>query len=106
MTRPAMPALALLFGVALGLLLFWPLRLLPGFERLGVAATSVEGSIWHGRASGVVLEGQPVGDVTVQLLPGPLLRGHVKILAQGGDLPSDGVVLALSGNQDLADGRP
>ncbi len=106
MTSRAVPTIAVLTGVALGLLLFWPMRLLPGFERVGVAATSVEGTIWHTRASGVVLGRQPIGDVIVQLLPGPLLRGDVMILAQGGNLPTDGVVLALSGNQDLADRRP
>lgn len=45
--------------------------------RAGLAATSLSGSIWSGRAAGLTWRSAPLGDATWQVTPGELLRGRI-----------------------------
>ncbi len=45
--------------------------------RAGLAATSLTGSIWSGRADGLAWRGAPLGDATWRVVPGELLRGRI-----------------------------
>jgi len=55
-----------------------PAAVLSGsLERAGLAATSLSGSIWSGRADGLAWRGAPLGDATWRVTPGQLLRGRI-----------------------------
>lgn len=65
----------------LGLLIFFPLRIalgLAGFERMGVTARDVRGTIWSGRMDQLMLGKVPVGPVRVALSPIHLLAGRAR----------------------------
>jgi general secretion pathway protein N len=65
----------------LGLLLFFPLRIalgLAGFQRMGVAARDVRGTIWSGRVDQLMLGQVPMGSVRVALSPVQLLVGRAR----------------------------
>ena len=56
----------LLVTLALGLLIFLPMRValgLAGLERLGVAAREVRGTVWSGRIDQLMLGEMPMGSV-------------------------------------------
>jgi general secretion pathway protein N len=48
----------------------------PQLERVGLAAAGFSGSLWQGRAQGVVWRGAPVGDLRWTLQPWSLLTGR------------------------------
>lgn len=66
--------------MALALLLLTPLRfVLPtkDFERLGLSARQVGGTIWHGRIGDLMLGRQLLGTFDVRLDPAALLLGRI-----------------------------
>lgn len=65
----------------IGLMLFFPLRIalgLVGFERIGVTAQDVRGTIWSGRMDHLMLGKVPMGSVRVALSPIQLLVGRAR----------------------------
>ena len=71
----------LLVTLALGLLIFLPLRValgLAGLERLGVAAREVRGTVWSGRIDQLMLGEMPMGSVRAGLSPIALLTGRAR----------------------------
>ena len=76
-----------------GLLLFLPLRValaLAGFERLGVAARDVRGTIWSGRIDQLMLGNMPLGTVRAGVSPLSLLTGRIRFdIARTNGLPDD-----------------
>ncbi|RYM12253.1 type II secretion system protein N [Sphingobium cupriresistens] len=71
----------LLIMLALGLLLFLPMRValgLAGLERLGVAAREVRGTVWSGRIDQLMLGNMPLGSVRAGLSPVSLLAGRAR----------------------------
>ena len=46
-----------------------------GLERFGMVWAAAEGSLWKGRVSGVFVQGQAVGDITLKLRPASLFAG-------------------------------
>jgi general secretion pathway protein N len=85
--------IVLIAALLLGLLLFLPLRValgLAGFERLGVAAREVRGTIWSGRIDQLMLGNMPLGTVRAGVSPLPLLAGRVRFdIARTKGLPDD-----------------
>ena len=87
--------------VALGLLalLGFALATMPAgalaspLRRAGIEASSYDGSIWSGRATGMTWRGTLVGDVQWTLTALPLLRGHAsghtRIVRPDGTLQAD-----------------
>ena len=61
--------------------------------RFGIQATSYEGSIWSGRAAGLVVRDAPLGELQWRLAPLKLLRGrlagHARLEGLGGNLETD-----------------
>lgn len=72
---------ALFIGLALGLVLLAPARLLLPSPPL--AATSVSGTIWRAELAGAALGAARIGDVVLTLQPGALLKGRLAWAASG-----------------------
>lgn len=71
----------LIITLALGLLIFLPMRValgLVGLERLGVAAREVRGTVWSGRIDQLMLGEIPMGSVRAGLSPTALLTGRAR----------------------------
>ncbi len=98
-------------GLALGLLLLWPLRLAPGLHAAGIAAESVEGSLWSGQLKAARWHGLAFGDVRVGVSPLALLGGNLRLSLSGpalrGSVMRGGTtgVAGLSGTVALAGGK-
>ncbi len=73
--------IALIALLALGLILFLPMRIAlgaAGLERMGVSAREVRGTIWDGRIDQLLFGAMPVGSVHAALSPVSLLVGRVR----------------------------
>ncbi|WP_420144757.1 type II secretion system protein N [Sphingobium sp.] len=85
--------MALVLTLALGLLLFLPMRValgLAGLERLGIAARDVRGTVWSGRVDQLMLGNMPMGSVRAGLSPLSLLMGRGRFdIARKKGLPDD-----------------
>jgi general secretion pathway protein N len=95
------------FGMTLALaaLLLMPLSLAIralGLDASGLAAIEAAGTVWHGTLRKASWRGQPLGDLSLALQPGPLLTGVRRIRLSG-----DGFSAAvLTGRIDgVADAR-
>jgi general secretion pathway protein N len=99
-------------GLAIGLLLLWPLRLVPGLREAGFAAESIEGSLWAGQLRAARWHGLVIGDVGVGVSPLALLGGNLRLSLAGpalrGSVMRGGTtgVAGLSGNVALAGPMP
>ena len=76
-----MRVLALVLGVIAGLVAFAPARLLLPAPPL--AATSVSGSLWQAELAGAMLGRMRLGDITLALQPGALIKGRLTWQVQG-----------------------
>jgi general secretion pathway protein N len=76
-----MRVLALGLGVIAGLVAFAPARLLLPAPPL--AATSVSGSLWQAELAGAMIGRMPLGDMTLALQPGALIKGRLTWQVQG-----------------------
>ncbi|MEM6747408.1 MAG: type II secretion system protein N [Pseudomonadota bacterium] len=100
-------AFVFIAGFLASLIARFPLALALSFVEMPVRYESVVGTIWDGEVHRLNVEGQPVGDVSLQLSALPLLTGSVKGTVR---LEGDGLVAAsgfvLSGRvMALRDGR-
>jgi general secretion pathway protein N len=99
-------------GLAAGLLLLLPLRLAPGLLATGIAAESVEGSLWSGQLRAARWHGLALGDVRVGVSPVSLLGGNLRFSLAGpalqGSILRGGTngVAGLSGKLALGGGLP
>lgn len=73
-------------------------------RQAGIEAAGFGGTVWSGRATGLVLRGAPLGDLDWTLAPARLLRGraagHARLVRADGGLETDYDV-ALSGRDIL-----
>jgi len=100
----AIGAMALLLSILATLpagVLASPLR------KAGIEAQGFGGSVWSGRATGLALQGAPIGDVAWTLAPARLLgghaAGHLQVVRVDGGLEADYDV-ALTGRQIVLKG--
>jgi hypothetical protein len=77
MRRAVWIALAALVVFAVFLVARLPVRWVSGWFPSNVQCARLAGSVWEGQCAGLVVEGQPVGDVRWSLAPGRLLAGRI-----------------------------
>lgn len=107
--RPAALISLGLLGVAVFVIATLPASLVVSrFERFGLQADAVGGTIWSGRAQGLTARGALIGDAQWSLRPLALLRGalagHAQLVQGDGHVEAD-FVRSWSGRLDLAHAR-